>query len=114
MSDSCVGADDEGLICVGGWLYTPVGGMIFPANKKCPRCNPRAEDAIRYGQVWIRSVEPRAFYTDEEGVDFDIVDMRDALIAIKANTAPDAISLSPENRIKAIYEICCKALPLIP
>ncbi len=34
----CPGAD--GLLCVDGWLYSGVGGMIFPANKKCPLCNP--------------------------------------------------------------------------
>ena len=75
------------------------------------------------GQVWVSDLrsEPRAMYTDDEGVDYDILDMRNALIAIKANTAPKAISLSPRNRsflsmwsashLKAIYEICCRALP---
>ena len=34
----CPGAD--GLVCVDGFLYSGVEGMIFPANKKCPLCNP--------------------------------------------------------------------------
>jgi len=66
----------------------------------------------KYGQFWVRSGdEPRGWYTDDEGKDYDILDMRDALISIRANTAPDAISLSPRNRIRAIYAICCQALP---
>lgn len=65
----------------------------------------------KHRQLWVSSPEQRAFYTDENGNDYDILDMRDALIAIKANTAPKAISLSPKNRIRAIYEICCQALP---
>lgn len=36
MAD-CPGAD--GLVCLNGWLYSSVGGMIFPANKTCPTCN---------------------------------------------------------------------------
>lgn len=112
---SCSGS--EGLSCIDGWLYSGVGGMIFPSNKKCPKCNPplRVEEAdpnSQYGQFWVKdATESRAMYTDSEGRDWDIVDMRDALISIRANTKPDAISLSPESRIKAIYEICCKAMP---
>ena len=56
-------------------------------------------------------IESRMFYTDDEGDSYDILDMRDALIAIRANTKPTAVSLSPESLIKAIYEICCKAMP---
>ena len=37
MAEGCPGAD--GLSCIDGWLYSGVGGMIFPANKKCPTCN---------------------------------------------------------------------------
>jgi len=109
---SCPGTD--GLSCIDGWLYSGVGGMIFPSNKRCQLCNPRKQldDAVRFGQVWVSDPsEPRAMYTDNEGKDYDVLDMRDALIAIRANTKPDAISLSPESRIKAIYEICCKAMP---
>jgi len=115
MTDSCSGAD--GLTCVSGWLYSGIGGMIFPANKKCPKCNPplRVEEAdpnSMYGQFWVKdATESRAMYTDSDGKDYDIVNMRDALISIKANTKPTAISLSPENRIKAIYEIASEALP---
>ena len=36
--------------------------------------------------------------------------MRDALVAIRANTKPTAVSLSPKNRIRAIYAICCQAI----
>lgn len=35
---NCPGAD--GLICIGGWLYSMVAFMSFPANKRCPVCNP--------------------------------------------------------------------------
>ena len=38
----CEGAD--GLICMSGWLYSNIGMMIFPANKKCPVCFPEIED----------------------------------------------------------------------
>lgn len=40
--DDCPGAD--GLVCVGGWLYSAIEMMIFPANRKCPVCNPSLED----------------------------------------------------------------------
>jgi hypothetical protein len=56
-------------------------------------------------------LESRMIYRDDDGKDYDVLDMRDALIAIQANTKPTAISLSPRNRIRAIYEICCRALP---
>jgi hypothetical protein len=60
----------------------------------------------------LREATPaRLYYVDDDGVSYDVLDMRDALISIKANTAPNAISLSPRNRIRAIYEICCQALP---
>jgi len=36
----CPGAD--GLVCVGGWLYSQINMMIFPANRKCPACNKEA------------------------------------------------------------------------
>lgn len=62
--------------------------------------------------VWINSTPPnRAMLTDNEGKDWDIEDMRAALIAIHANTAPKAISLSPKNRIRAIFEICDRVVP---
>jgi len=66
-----------------------------------------------YGQLWVSDLRAvsRAMYTDENGIDYDIVEMRDALIAIRANTAPTAVSLSLPNRIRAIYAICCQALP---
>lgn len=38
MAEGCPGAD--GLVCIDGWLYSGLGGMIFPANKRCPTCNP--------------------------------------------------------------------------
>ena len=68
---------------------------------------------MKHRQLWVKSGEdePRGFYTDDDGNDYDILAMRDALIAIKANTKPTAVSLSPENRIRAIYEIACRALP---
>ena len=37
----CYGSD--GLVCIGGYLYSSIGFMIFPANKKCPICNPESE-----------------------------------------------------------------------
>jgi hypothetical protein len=69
-----------------------------------------------FAQVYTKedkTLEPttRLMYTDEDGNDYDVLDMRDALIAIRANTKPTAVSLSPKNRIRAIYEICCRALP---
>ena len=65
-----------------------------------------ADPNSQYGQMWVSSGdEPRGWYTDDEGKDYDILDMRDALIAIKANTAPTAVSLSLPNRIRAIYQI---------
>jgi LmbE family N-acetylglucosaminyl deacetylase len=57
------------------------------------------------------SIKNRLMYTDSCGASYDIEDMRDALVAIRANTAPNAVSLSPRNRIRAIYEIACQALP---
>lgn len=33
----CPGVD--GLSCIRGWLYSSIGGMIFPANRKCSACN---------------------------------------------------------------------------
>lgn len=40
----------------------------------------------------------------------EITRLRGALSAIKANSAPKAVSLRPRNRINAFYAICCKAL----
>jgi hypothetical protein len=40
----------------------------------------------------------------------EVEDLRGALRSIHANTAPNAISLSLENRIEAFHEICGKAL----
>ena len=65
-----------------------------------------SEEYVLRGQL-----EGRMMYTDDEGDSYDILNMRDALIAIRANTKPTAVSLSPESLIKAIYEICCKAMP---
>ena len=42
MPKACPGAD--GLSCVGGWLYSSIGMMTFPANKKCPTCNKEQDD----------------------------------------------------------------------
>jgi hypothetical protein len=56
--------------------------------------------------------ESRLWYIDDDGNSYDVEKMRDALISIRANTAPLAISLTPKTRIKAIYEICCQALPV--
>ena len=36
--------------------------------------------------------------------------LRAALVAIQANSAPKAISLSPRNRIRAFYKISSQAL----
>jgi len=119
--DECPGAD--GLVCIGGWLYSQMSGrmMVFPANKRCPVCNPHYEieemtmDPAHYDQFWVKDVpdkdERRPFYTDDKGDDYDILAMISALTAIKANTAPNAISLSLENRIKAIYQLASEALP---
>lgn len=64
-----------------------------------------------YGQLWVKDPgEPRAMYTDNEGRDWDVLKMRDALIMIRENTKPDAVSLTPPRRIRAIYEICIKAM----
>lgn len=64
------------------------------------------------GQLWVKeATESRAMYTDDDGQDYDIVNMVQALKSIRANTKPNAVSLSPESRIKAIYEICCLAMP---
>ena len=84
------------------------------SEKRLPILNDLAiaVPASPIGQLWVRSGdEPRGFYTDDDGKDYDIVDMRDALLAIQANTAPTAVSLSLENRIAAIYAIACQALP---
>ena len=35
---------DDGLACIGGWLYSGFGMMIFPTNKKCPVCSKEIED----------------------------------------------------------------------
>jgi len=42
MNESCGGAD--GLVCIGGWLYSSMGMMIFPANRECPNCNKIEEE----------------------------------------------------------------------
>lgn len=34
--DECVECVNES--CMGGFLYTSVGMMIFPTNQKCPDC----------------------------------------------------------------------------
>ncbi len=44
----------------------------------------------------------------------DFERLESALESICANSAPHAISLSAENRIKAFYEISCKALGRAP
>ena len=59
------------------------------------------------------SLDPttRLMYRDDQGRDWDVEALRDAVIAIHANTAPKAISLSPRLRIRAIHEICKQAMP---
>lgn len=42
MVSDCPGAN--GLVCIRGWLYSQMNMMIFPANKRCPKCNLRRED----------------------------------------------------------------------
>jgi len=44
ISETCPGAD--GLLCIDGWLYSQstTRMMIFPANKRCPKCNPMPEE----------------------------------------------------------------------
>ncbi len=75
------------------------------------------ENKEPFSMVWLDSGEKidtagaRLMYTDDEGKDYDVEAMRDALIAIQANTKPTAVSLSLKNRISAIYQICCQALP---
>ena len=32
-------APPVGPVCIGGWLYSPVGGMVFPTNRQCPGCS---------------------------------------------------------------------------
>lgn len=27
-----------GPVCIGGWLYSAVGGMVFPTNRQCEGC----------------------------------------------------------------------------
>lgn len=39
-----------------------------------------------------------------------VIRLRAALVAIQANSAPKAISLSPRNRINAFYKIASDAL----
>lgn len=93
----------------GGLLSKPVAPSAN-SDVNALRCHHRTT----YGQLWARDTqesELRAMYTDDEGQDWDILDMRDALISIRANTKPTAVSLSPPSLIKAIYEICCKAMP---
>lgn len=46
----------------------------------------------------------------ERELRLEVKQTRPALIAIRANTAPDAISLSPRNRIRAIYHITVEAI----
>ena len=41
---NCEGAD---VSCVGGYLYTSVGMMIFPTNKRCPHCHPETQASPR-------------------------------------------------------------------
>ena len=53
---------------------------------------------------------PDDFETHPVGTCQKLTRYRDALEAIKANSAPKAISLSPKNRIRAFYEIACRAL----
>lgn len=31
---------EPGFLCIDGWKYTPCGGMIFPTNQHCEKCNP--------------------------------------------------------------------------
>jgi hypothetical protein len=42
MTDECPG--ENGFVCIGGWLYTPVNMMIFPTNRKCPVCNAKPNE----------------------------------------------------------------------
>lgn len=28
----------DGQVCIDGWIYSAVGGMIFPTNRQCPGC----------------------------------------------------------------------------
>jgi len=38
--DDCPG--DPPFVCIGGWLYSQLGMMIFGTNRKCPHCHPPA------------------------------------------------------------------------
>jgi hypothetical protein len=42
MTDECPG--ENGFVCIGGWLYTPVNMMIFTTNRKCPVCNAKPNE----------------------------------------------------------------------
>lgn len=44
IKEPCPGA--AGLDCVGGWLYSSIGMMIFSANRQCPVCNPPEEEPL--------------------------------------------------------------------
>lgn len=47
---SCEGVD--GLACIQGWLYSSVGGMVFPANRRCI-CHPdyKKESPLKYKRL---------------------------------------------------------------
>jgi len=45
------------------------------------------------------------FETHDIGTADKLKRYQEALVAIRANTAPKAVSLSPKNRIRAIYRI---------
>lgn len=38
--------------CIDGWLYSGVGGMVFPANERCPDCN-KGEEMNKKDEGWI-------------------------------------------------------------
>lgn len=68
--EACPGED--GLVCVDSWLYTSINMMIFPTNRKCPRCKEKEvnQEVERYsGEL----AELRAQNARQEGA---IVEMR--------------------------------------
>ena len=64
MSD-CPGAD--GLTCIDGYLYSGIGGMIFPSNKKCSVCNPPSEEETGWHAQAIREANLLSYQAHADG-----------------------------------------------
>jgi hypothetical protein len=70
----------------------------------------RCQSAIDGDEAWREYDYPKMRGDDYK----ELCRMREALESIRANSAPTAISLSLENRIKAFYEIACNGLGVEP